>query len=74
LDWSFAQFRNVADRRWKRIEETEWLVIGQNLEKPSELTHTLHPAFGHLLPKRKGKKSTDYFTPKQSNLQMKSMH
>jgi len=38
------------------------------------LTHTLHPAFGHLLPKRKGKKSTDYFTPKQSNLQMKSMH
>jgi len=35
---------------------------------------TPHPAFGQLLPKRKGKKSTDYFTPKQSNLQMKSMH
>jgi len=32
------------------------LVIGQNLEKPSELTNTLHPAFGQLLPKRKGKK------------------
>ncbi|HBM54712.1 MAG TPA: hypothetical protein DDZ97_16565 [Deltaproteobacteria bacterium] len=64
MDWSFAQFRNVAGRSWKRIEETEWLVIRQNLEKPSELTHTPHPAFSQFLPKGKGKKTADCCSPK----------
>jgi hypothetical protein len=29
---------------------------------------TPHPAFGQLLTKRKGKKSTDCFSPKKLNL------
>jgi len=43
------------------------------VSKIRNLQESPHPACGHLLPEGEGKESNDFVSPKQSNLQMKSM-